>query len=62
MNLVIELFDTASNKLIEYGMVYDLDIEHSLRKQPLWMDHSLNLYLADNSEIPGLQVLNLEFN
>jgi hypothetical protein len=62
MNLVIEHFDTASNKLIEYGMVYDLDIEHSLRKQPLWMDHSLNLYLTDNSEIPGLQVLNLEFN
>lgn len=62
MNLVIEHFDTASNKLIEYGIVDDLDIEHSLRKQPLWMDNSSNLYLTDNSEIPRLQILNLEFN
>lgn len=62
MNLVIEHFDTASNKLIEYGIVDDLDIEHSLRKQPLWVDNSLNLYLTDNSEIPRLQKLNIEFN
>lgn len=62
MNLVIEHFDPASNKLIEYGIVDNLDIEHSLRKQPLWLDNSLNLYLTDNSEIPRLQKLNLEFN
>lgn len=62
MNLVIEHFDSASNKLIEYGIVDDLDIEHSLRKQPLWVDNSLNLYLTDNSEIPRLKKFNLEFN
>ena len=60
MNLVIEHFDTSSNKLIEYGIVDDLNIEHSLRKQPLWMDESLNLYLSDNSELPKLQVMKLE--
>jgi len=60
MNLVIEHFDTSSNKLIEYGIVDDLNIEHSLRKQPLWVDESLNLYLSDNSELPRLQVMKLE--
>ncbi len=60
MNLVIEHFDTSSNKLIEYGIVDDLNIEHSLRKQPLWMDESLNLYLSDNSELPKLQIMKLE--
>lgn len=60
MNLVIEHFDSASNKLLDYGIVNDLNIEHSLRKQPLWMDESLNLFLSDNSELPRLHIMKLE--
>jgi len=60
MNLVIEHFDTYSNKMLEFGIVDDLNIEHSLRKQPIWMDDSLNLFLSDNSEIPKMQIMKLE--
>ncbi len=62
MNLVIEHFDTASNTLLEYGIVEDLSIEHTLRKQPLWLDDSLNLYLSDNSEVPRLDVMNIQLD
>lgn len=62
MNLIIESFDSASNRLIEYGIVDDLDIDHYLRKQPLWIDDALNLYLTDNSEIPRLIKFNLKLN
>lgn len=61
MYLVIEHFDISSNNLIEYGIIKNLGIEHTLRKQPLWVDDSLNLYLTDNSEVPGLHKINLEF-
>lgn len=61
MDLMIEQFDISTEKLEAFGTSDRLEIGHTLRKQPLWMDKNRNMYLSDNSADPYFRVLRTEF-
>lgn len=61
MKLVVENFAPLSKTLKNYGLTDSLNIELSIRKQPLWLDSNNQLYLTDNSHIPKLRVLKFHF-
>lgn len=61
MHLVVENFDMASNRLQSYSIIEDLGIQFRPDKWPVWMDPNGRIYLADNSALPELRVLRLDY-
>lgn len=61
MHLVVENFDIETLQLRSYSVIEDLEIEFRPEKLPAWMDSKGQIYLADNSNIPELKVLSLEY-
>lgn len=60
MQLVVERFDAGSRQLTTYGINEELELGHSMRIEPEWMDSDGRIYLTDNSDLPAVRVMQTE--
>lgn len=61
MHLVIEHFDLERNQFQSYSIIDNFGIDFRPQKRPVWVDSKSQIYLADNSDMPKLRVLRLEY-
>ena len=62
MYLVVENFDIENNQLRFYSIIDDLGIGFRAETRPVWMDSKGLIYFADNTNVPELKLIRLDYD